>query len=123
MTMKAIREVFERYKQEYWRGSKVERSKVLDRVCETTSLHRKSAVRKFRRIFSTKKFEIEHRGRPVKYGADVTAALFAVWEVGAKCCAENLHSQVVIYTDALKALGTWKHTGTATTLLQKMSLG
>ena len=76
MTMKTIREVFERYKQEYWKGSKIKRSKVLDTVCETTSLHRKSAVRKFRRIFGAKKFEVDHRGRPVMYGADVTAALF-----------------------------------------------
>ena len=48
MTMKAIHEVFERYKEEYWKGSRVERSKVLDTVCETTNLHRKSAVRKFK---------------------------------------------------------------------------
>jgi len=124
MTMKAIREVFERYKQEYWKGSKIERSKVLDTVCETTNLHRKSAVRKFGRIFSTKKFAADRRGRPVKYGADVSAALFDVWEVGARCCAENLHSQVAIYKAALEELGTWKkHSATATKLLQEMSLG
>lgn len=123
MTMKAIHEVFERYKQEYWRGSKIERSRVLDKVCETTNLHRKSAVRKFRRIFSTKKFESDHRGRPVKYGADVTAALCAVWEVGARCCAENLHSQVAVYADALKALGRWTHSDIATKHLADMSLG
>ena len=123
MTMKAICEVFLRYKQEYWRGSKFERSKILNTVCETTDLHRKSAVRKFRRIFSTKKFETDHRGRPVKYGVDVTAALFDAWEVGARCCAENLHTQIPIYIAARKELGTWEHADTATTLLMKMSLG
>lgn len=123
MTMKAIQEVFERYKQEYWRGSKIERSKVLDKVCETTRLHRKSAVRKFARIFGAKKFESEHRGRPVKYGADVTAALFSVWEVGARCCAENLRSQIAVYEDALRTLGKWKHTNLATKLLRDMSMG
>jgi len=123
MTMKAIAEVFERYKQEYWKGSKIERSKVLNTVCETTGLHRKSAVRKFGRIFSTKKFAVDHRGRPVKYGVDVTAALFDVWEVGARCCAENLHSQVAIYKDALGTLGRWKYTEVTTKLLREMSLG
>ena len=123
MTMKAIQEVFLRYKAEYWKGSKVERSKVLDTVCETTDLHRKSAVRKFKRIFSTKKFEVDHRGRPVKYGADVTAALLAVWEVGARCCAENLQPQISIYSASLKELGGWKHSETATKLLGCMSLG
>ena len=123
MTMKAIHEVFLRYKQEYWRGSKKERSKVLDKVCDTTSLHRKSAVRKFKRIFSTKKFTGEHRGRPVTYGADVTAALFDGWEVGARCCAEKLHTQVAVYVAALKALDEWKHAEAATKLLLEMSLG
>lgn len=123
MTMKAIKEVFERYKQEYWKGSRVERSNVLDTVCETTDLHRKSAVRKFARIFRTKKFETDHRGRPVKYGADVTAALFDVWEVGARCCAENLLPQVTVYKDALKELGKWKHSDATTKLLKELSLG
>lgn len=121
--MKAIREVFERYKQEYWKGSKVDKTRVLNTVCDTTSLHRKSAVRKFQRIFSTKKFEGERRGRPVKYGADVTAALLDAWEVGARCCAENLYTQVVVYILALKEREEWKHTETATKLLVSMSLG
>lgn len=123
MTMKAIKEVFERYKQEYWEGSKVERSKVLDTVCETTSLHRKSAVRKFKRIFKTKKFEVDRRGRPVKYGADVTSALFDVWEVGARCCAELLQPQIDVYVSALVSLKKWKHDENVTTLLKQMSLG
>jgi hypothetical protein len=123
MTMKAIHEVFLRFKQEYWNGSKVERSEILDKVCETTDLHRKSAVRKFKRIFSTKKFETDHRGRPVKYGADVTAALFDVWEVGARCCAENLHTQIPVYINAHTKLATWKHDDAATKLLTLMSLG
>jgi transposase InsO family protein len=123
MTMKAIHEVFLRYKQEYWRGSKVDRSEILDKVCETTNLHRKSAVRKFRRIFGAKKFETDHRGRPVKYGVNVTAALFDVWEVGARCCAENLHTQIPVYITARKELGTWEHDDTATKLLERMSLG
>lgn len=123
MTMKAIREVFERYKQEYWNGTKIDRSKVLDTVCETTNLHRKSAVRKFARIFATKKFETDHRGRPVKYGADVTAALFDVWEVGARCCAELLQSEIPVYIEALVAKSAWRHDDLATGLLRSMSLG
>lgn len=123
MTMKAIQEVFLRYKQEYWRGSKAERSEVLDTVCKTTSLHRKSAVRKFKRMFSTKKFEYESRGRPVKYGADVTAALFDVWGVGARCCAELLQPEINVYIDALVQRDEWPHDDLATGLLRAMSLG
>ncbi len=123
MSMKATHEVFVRFKREYWLGSKVERSKVLDSVCNTTGLHRKSAVRKFKRIFSRKKFEADHRGRPQKYGADVEAALFDVWRVGAHCCAELLHGEVDMYIESLVSLNTWRHSSVATTLLRSMSLG
>jgi hypothetical protein len=123
MSMKAIQEVFLRFKQEYWDGSKLEKAKVLDKVCETTKLHRKSAVRKFQRLFSTHRFETERRGRPVKYGIDVTAALYDVWKVGARCCAENLYPQVMVYHAALKELHTWEHSVRATRLLSNMSLG
>ncbi|MBI3573634.1 hypothetical protein HY090_01130, partial [Candidatus Kaiserbacteria bacterium] len=123
MTMKAIMEVFERYKGEYWRGSKRERGKVLDTVCETTGLHRKAAIRKFERIISRPKQDGEHRGRPVKYGADVQAALMSTWEVGAYCCAELLHGEVRVYVDALRQRSEWKHSDGATALLHEMSLG
>ncbi len=121
--MKAIAEVFERYKQEYWNGGKNEKTKVLDTVCETTGLHRKSAVRKFQRIFSVKKFRADGRGRPITYGADVTAALFSVWEVGAKCCAELLKSEINIYIKACEEKSAWPHSDLATGLLRAMSLG
>ncbi len=125
--MKAIKEVFERYKEEYWsgrkKGAREKKTKVLDTVCETTGLHRKSAVRKFARIFATKKFETDHRGAPVKYGAEVTAALFDVWEVGARCCAELLQPQISAYIAALRARNEWRHDDGATGLLRTMSLG
>jgi hypothetical protein len=123
MTMKAITEVFMRYKEEYWCGGRKKKAEVLNTVCETTGLHRKSAVRKFKRIFLTPRFEVETRGRPLKYGADVTAALFDVWEVGARCCAELLKPEVGVYIAALVTQNEWKHDDLATGLLRAMSLG
>jgi len=123
MTMKAINEVFERYKAEYWHGSKGERTAILDTVCNTTGLHRKAAIRKFGRLFTARRYGTEKRGRPVTYGADVSAALYDVWEVGARCCAELLHSEVGVYISALESLGTWHHSDLATGLLRAMSLG
>jgi hypothetical protein len=123
MTMKAIAEVFSRYKHEYGKGDKTKKTEVLNTVCETTGLHRKAAVRKFARIFSTKKFAVDGRGRPVKYGANVTAALCSVWEVGARCCAELLRSEVNTYIKACEEKNTWKHGDLATGLLRCMSLG
>lgn len=123
MTMKAIKEVFERYKEEYWHGGKREKTVVLDTVCGTTGLHRKAAVRKFNRLFTTHSYTTERRGRPVKYGADVQAALCDVWEVGARCCAELLHPEVGTYIAAREEVGQWHHSDVATGLLCAMSLG
>ncbi len=59
----------------------------------------------------------------MKYGADVTAALFDVWEVGARCCAELLQSEMATYIAALRAIGAWHHADDVTSLVQTMSLG
>lgn len=123
MTMKAIAEVFSRYKEEYRSGDKTTKTKVLNTVCETTGLHRKAAVRKFTKIFSTKKCAVDGRGRPITYGADVTAALLSVWEVGARCCAELLKSEIGVYIKACEESNAWKHSDLATGLLRAMSLG
>ena len=123
MSMKAIIELFNRFKQEYWRGSKAEKGAILDNVCRSSKLHRKAAIRKFDRLLSHPHKDTESRGRRVKYGKDVDAALFDVWEVGAHCCAELLQPQIVVYQQALVSLNEWPHSKETATLLHAMSLG
>ena len=123
MTMKAIMEVFNRYRHEYWAGERKKKTEVLDTVCETTGLHRKAAVRKFKGLWSVLPYSRERRGRPTLYGADVTAAVFDAWEVGARCCAELLHPEISVYIAALKTERAWPHSDMATKLLSAMSLG
>ena len=123
MSMKAIYELFNRFKQEYWRGSRREKGKILDNVCSSSKLHRKAAIRKFDRLLSRPQRDTESRGAPVKYGADADAALFAVWEVGAHCCAELLKPEIKTYQRALASLKQWPHSKEATALLFSMSLG
>lgn len=123
MSMKAIQELFNRFKQEYWNGSRKEQGAILDNVCRASKLHRKSAIRKFDRLLSHREKDTESRGRPVTYGKDVDAALFAVWEVGAHCCAELLKPEIETYQKALTSLTRWPHSKKATTLLFSLSLG
>jgi len=123
MTMKAIKEVFERFKQDYWNGSRPEKGVVLDSVCKTTGLHRKAAIRKFNCLLSKPKRDTESRGRPLKYGTDVNAALFDVWKIGAYCCAELLIPEIDTYVSSLKKLNEWRHSDMTTTLMRSMSLG
>lgn len=121
--MGAKNEVFDRYKYEYIHGTKVTKSEILDKVCDTTGLHRKAAIRKFHRLCYGRKRDTEGRGRPVKYGKDVDAALVAVWEVGAYCCAELLITEIPAYVVALEQRGQWPHSDITTGLLCAMSLG
>jgi transposase InsO family protein len=121
--MKAISEVFIRYKQEYWKGGRQQKTEVLHTVCATTGLHRKAAIRKFKHLRMAVRYTTEHRGRPVMYGADVTAALYDAWEVGARCCAELLHGEIGTYVVALESCDKWPHSDLATGLLRGMSLG
>jgi hypothetical protein len=121
--MKAIKEVLLEFKNDYWRGDKKEKGRILDTVCITTKMHRKAVVRAFKRLCTKPKRDTESRGRPVIYGADVQAALFAVWEVGAFCCAELLHSEVAVYSEALRSLDAWPYDDLTTGLLRQLSLG
>jgi len=123
MTMKAIKEVLLEFKYDYWRGNKKEKGRILDTVCITTKMHRKAVMRAFKRLCTKPKKDIESRGRPVIYGADVQAALYAVWEVGAFCCAELLHTEVTVYTEALRELDRWPYDDLTTGLLRQLSLG
>jgi transposase InsO family protein len=123
MTMKAIKEVLLEFKHEYWTGTKKEKGQILDTVTKTTKLHRKAAIRAFARICTKRQRDTESRGRPTIYGPDVHAALFAVWEVGAHCCAELLHGEIIVYSDALIKLGQWPYDDLVTGLLRQMSLG
>jgi len=121
--MGAKNETFNRYKFEYAHGTKSDKSHILDIVCQTTKMNRKAAIRKFKRLCYGRQRDTESRGRPVKYGKDVDAALWSVWEVGAHCCAELLISEIQTYIEALDSLNQWPHSDEATGLLRGMSLG
>jgi hypothetical protein len=121
--MKAIRELFNRWKCVYWKGSKEKKGAVLDNVCSSSKLHRKAAIRKFSRLKGRVQKGERRAGRPERYGADVNAALFSVWEVGAHCCAELLIGEIDAYIASLRALDEWKHSDAAEHLLRTLSLG
>src|SRR3989304_335889 len=62
------------------RGRKKEKGRILDEFCETTGLHRKAAIRLLGgrlRLAAVPK-----KGRPPRYGPEVTEALVKVWEAG-----------------------------------------
>ena len=123
MTMLTKQEVFERYLPVYAKASKQDKQAILDKVCDVTGLHRKAAIRKFKRLRTTDGYDIRHRGRPTVYGPDVIAALKDVWEVSSEICGELLHPVISDYVNIMKRDGQWKHPKWTTDKLLEMSEG
>jgi len=109
----------------YLAASKQKKGEVLDRLEVTLKMHRKAIVRRFR-VLQTRKDGVnwfDHRGRPIFYGKDTTAALRDVWEIAHESCAERLSSILREYVSILQRDGMWKHSDEATGKLLAMSLG
>lgn len=121
MTMATKQEVFWEHLEAYLKASKCEQGKILDHVCFVTGLHRKAAVRKFKRLQMEGPTLSHKRGRPTIYGPDVTAALRTVWEAGNEVCGELLHPVTQEYIDILQRDGMWKHLPDPTAQLRAMS--
>ncbi len=79
--------------------------KILDAVVEVTGLHRKSAIRRFKKLQMRDGALPEKRGRPTYYTKDVDAALYTVWEAANQPCGELLHPVVKEYVSILKRDG------------------
>lgn len=66
-----------RMQERYQRAGKAEKTHLLDEVCEVTGYHRKAVIRRFRR--PAPRGRRRRRGRRVRYGPAVIAALQAIW--------------------------------------------
>lgn len=123
MTMETKNDIFKEHLSQYLKASKAQQGKILDHVCFVTKMHRKAAVRKFRRLqFRSTAWE-ETRGRPVYYTPDVTVALKDVWEASSELCGELVHSIIPEYVETLRKDGLWTHSNEATAKLLSMSEG
>lgn len=71
----------------YGAAGRPEKKRILDEFCETTGMHRKSAIRLLNRSASPAP---RRPGRPRRYGPEVAAALVKVWEVGDRMCGKLL---------------------------------
>jgi hypothetical protein len=64
-------------RERYEGAARREKGRLLDEVCEVTGYHRKAVIRLLRR--EAPRPRGPRRGRPVRYGPDVMAALRAIW--------------------------------------------
>ena len=125
MTMKTKHEVIEDALREYLRASKQLKTEILDRLEKVTRMERKSIIRRFRVLQRRREGYDwhDHRGRPVYYTPDVTAALHEVWTISHELCAERLHPILGEYVEILIRDKMWEHSDEATGKLRSMSLG
>lgn len=129
MNMGTKNQIFERYKQEYFKaktekkGGRKTLTRILDTVCEVTGIKRKSAVRKFNKLQTKDSSAEDTRGRPVLYTPNVTAALKEVWEAGGEACGELTKPMIREYVSIFQRDGIWNHSDEATGKLLAMSEG
>src|SRR3990167_4444432 len=121
MTMITKNNIFKRYLKEYLKATKQRQGEILDHVCDVTRMHRKAAIRKFKKVQMRHASWSDKRGRPTTYTPDVTTALKTIWEAGGEVCGELLHPVTNEYVDILIRDKMWPHATEATEKLRGMS--
>lgn len=121
MNMTTKNTIFVRYLDEYLLATDERKKVILDHVCDVTLIHRKSAIRKFRKLQFSGKFVLEKRGRKIYYTADVSLALKTIWQAASELCGELIYPIIDEYVQILKRDDMWSPSDETTTKLLAMS--
>ena len=111
--MKTTVDPFEKYKEEYWKANKKRKGKILNVMVELTGMHKKSIIRKFRKLQladpASKECMPVRRGRPCIYNHEIISALKQLWKLSLKLCGELLHPMIGEYLEQYKNNSDWKY--------------
>lgn len=109
----------------YLKSSRLEKSKILDRLETTLRMHRKAIIRRFKVLqFRSVGYNFnDRRGRLLYYTPDVTTALRCVWDNSHELCAERLHPMIHEYVEIFIRDNMWKFNNETTDKLFSMSIG
>ena len=102
MTRLTVHEYAGALRPRYRAARKGVKKRILDEFCQTTGMHRKAAIRLLGR---PRQPRLVGRGRPRRYGPEVTAALVKLWEVGDRMCGKLLASVIPDLVAALERHG------------------
>lgn len=95
----------ETLRETYLRGSKKEKSEILDEYCRNTSMDRKYVIKRFRGKAGLKKEKTSRKKRKEKYDGSVKAALAKVWRIFDYPCGQRCTSILRDELDRLVTLG------------------
>jgi len=118
MTRLTVHEYAAALRPRYRAANRGVKKKILDEFCPTTGMHRKAAIRLLN--LSTRPRALG-RGRPRRYGPEVTAALVKLWEVGDRMCGKLLAAVTPDLLSALERHGELKVTPEVRALLVQVS--
>lgn len=124
MTMETKRNVFAEHLPAWLaaKGNRAKRRELVAHLAFITTCHPKSVPRSFRRVQLRDPATEDGRGRPTRYGPDVTAALAELWHLTEEPCGELLHDMIGDHVTALTRTGEWRHGPETTVKLLAMSV-
>jgi hypothetical protein len=124
MNRAMVKNIIQEQLQAYLTASLPHKSAIITSVCQVTGMHRKAAIRAFKREQLRSSWKAGPKlGRPRYYTAETDAALAFVWEQYDYPAAERLHP---VMPEAIRIFvrdGMWPYGETATAQLAGMSLG
>ena len=107
-------------REEYLRGTKKQKTRLLNEARKRTHLNRKVLIRKLSRIPAA--VDKKRKGtRKAKYGAEVKAPLAKIWELFDFPCGQRLAAVLREQVDKLRASGDLKCSAKVAELLRQMS--
>jgi len=104
VTSGSVREYVDALRERYGRASKKEKGRILDEFCQATGRHRKAAIRLLGARGGTGP-PPKKKGRPERYGPELTRVLVQVWEAGDRMCGKLLTAVLPDFVGALERHG------------------
>ena len=118
MTRVTVHEYAAALRHRYGAARKGVKKRILDEFCQTAGMHRKAAIRL---LGGPTRPRLVGRGRPRRYGPEVTQALVNLWEVGDRMCGKLLAAVVPDLLAALERHGELQVSPEVRTLLLQVS--
>ena len=118
MSQQSKRELVKRLRPRYLKGSRAEKTKILDEFVAVSGLHRKSAIRALRQGYQDNR---ERRGRTRIYTGAVVSVLAEVWRICGCICGKRLQPFMAEIVAVLERHDELTLDGTTRRLLLQMS--